>query len=49
MYHNYLDLIQTSTNLDWKQMYEIFNMGHRLEMYISPELAKEIINYKWKI
>ncbi|MDD3755040.1 MAG: AIR synthase-related protein [Bacteroidales bacterium] len=36
-------LIQTSTNLDWKQMYEIFNMGHRLEMYISPELAKEII------
>ena len=28
---------------DWAEMYKVFNMGHRLEVYLSPEHAEEVI------
>lgn len=36
-------LIQEESNTDWKEMYKVFNMGHRMEVYVSPELAESII------
>jgi phosphoribosylformylglycinamidine cyclo-ligase len=35
--------IQKESNTDWKEMYKVFNMGHRMEIYVSPELADKII------
>ncbi len=35
--------IQKESNTDWSEMYKVFNMGHRLEVYIAPEYAQEII------
>ncbi len=37
-------LIQEQSGTDWKEMYKVFNMGHRMEIYISPEYAQEIID-----
>lgn len=37
------NLIQQESKTDWKEMYRVFNMGHRMEIYISPEHADEII------
>ncbi len=36
-------LIQEQSGTDWKEMYQVFNCGHRLEIYLNPELAKEVI------
>ena len=36
-------LIQEESGTDWKEMYKVFNMGHRMEIYVSPEIAKSII------
>jgi phosphoribosylformylglycinamidine cyclo-ligase len=36
-------LIQTESNTDWKEMYKVFNMGHRMEIYVPENLAQEII------
>lgn len=36
-------IIKEESNTDWKEMYQVFNMGHRMEIYISPEDAEEII------
>ena len=36
-------LIQEQSNTDWKEMYQVFNCGHRMEIYVCPEVAKEII------
>jgi len=36
-------LIQSESKTDWKEMYQVFNMGHRLELYVSPEIAEDII------
>ncbi len=36
-------LIQEQSGTDWKEMYKVFNMGHRFEIYTTPETAKEII------
>jgi phosphoribosylformylglycinamidine cyclo-ligase len=36
-------LIQEESSTDWKEMYKVFNMGHRMEIYVSPELADSII------
>lgn len=36
--------IQSQSGTDWKEMYEVFNMGHRMEVYVpNEEIAKEII------
>ncbi len=37
-------LIQENSGTDWKEMYQVFNMGHRMELYVSPEIAEEIIS-----
>lgn len=36
-------LIQEQSKTDWKEMYQVFNCGHRMELYISPEIANHII------
>lgn len=36
-------LIQEQSKTDWKEMYQVFNCGHRMEIYVSPELAEDII------
>lgn len=36
-------LIQEESGTDWKEMYKVFNMGHRMEIYVSPEVADSII------
>ena len=35
--------IKEQSNTDWAEMYKVFNMGHRLEVYLSPEHAEEVI------
>ncbi|MFD1631997.1 AIR synthase related protein [Pseudopedobacter beijingensis] len=37
-------LIQEQSQTDWKEMYKVFNMGHRMELYVNPEIAQDIIN-----
>ena len=36
-------LIQEQSKTDWKEMYQVFNCGHRMELYVSPETANDII------
>ena len=36
-------LIQEQSNTDWKEMYQVFNCGHRMELYVSQDIANEII------
>ena len=36
-------LIQEQSGTDWKEMYKVFNMGHRMELYVPEEIAKDII------
>lgn len=36
-------LIQQESKTDWKEMYQVFNMGHRMELYVSPIIANQII------
>ena len=37
-------LIHEQSHTDYKEMYKVFNMGHRLEIYLPKELAQEVIN-----
>ena len=37
------EAIQRMSGADWKEMYKVFNMGHRLEFYVPPARAREII------
>ncbi len=37
-------LIQEESKTDWKEMYQVFNMGHRMELYVDENIADEIIN-----
>lgn len=36
-------LIQEQSQTGWKEMYQVFNCGHRMELYVTPEIAAEII------
>ena len=36
--------IKEQSNTDWSEMYKVFNMGHRLEVYVSPEDADDVIS-----
>ena len=36
-------LIQEQSNTDWKEMYQVFNCGHRMEIYVPKEIANDII------
>ena len=37
-------LIQEQSGTDWKEMYKVFNCGHRLEFYVSETIANDIID-----
>ena len=37
-------IIQEESQTDWAEMYKVFNMGHRLEVYVSPEHAQAVID-----
>jgi len=37
------NIIQKESETEWKEMYKVFNMGHRLEIYIQPQYAQHII------
>lgn len=37
-------LIQEESGTDWKEMYKVFNMGHRMEIYIDEMYANDIIS-----
>lgn len=36
--------IQEQSGTEWSEMYKVFNMGHRLEVYIKPEYAQQVID-----
>ena len=36
-------LIREQSGTDWKEMYKVFNMGHRMEIYLSAEDAQQVI------
>lgn len=38
------DLIQKQSGTAWDEMYKVFNMGHRMEVYLSPEHAQQVID-----
>ncbi|HEY2583742.1 MAG TPA: AIR synthase related protein [Mucilaginibacter sp.] len=37
-------LIQEESKTSWHEMYKVFNMGHRMELYVPEEIAGELIN-----
>ncbi len=37
-------IIQEQSGTDWAEMYKVFNMGHRLEVYVAPEDAGKVIS-----
>lgn len=37
-------LIQAQSGTSWKEMYKVFNMGHRLEIYLKAEFAQQVID-----
>ena len=41
-------IIQEQSGTDWKEMYKVFNMGHRMEIYVAPEHAETIIGISRK-
>ena len=36
-------LIKEQSGTDWREMYQVFNMGHRMEIYVQPEMAERVI------
>ncbi len=36
-------MIQEQSNTDWREMYQVFNCGHRMELYVPEEIAQDII------
>ncbi len=36
-------IIKEQSGTDWQEMYKVFNMGHRMEIYVSPEIADKVI------
>ena len=37
-------LIQEESGTSWKEMYKVFNMGHRMEIYVSEDIALDFIH-----
>ena len=37
-------MIQKESSTDWNEMYKVFNMGHRMEIYVNEDIASDIIN-----
>lgn len=42
------ELIQKESDTDWKEMYKVYNMGHRFELYVPEEIAADIISISQK-
>ena len=42
------NIIKNSSSTTWKEMYQVFNMGHRMELYCDESTANEIINLSKK-
>ena len=38
------DLIQRESGTDWKEMYKVFNMGHRMEIYLPETIAQQVVD-----
>ncbi|CAH1001911.1 Phosphoribosylformylglycinamidine cyclo-ligase [Neolewinella maritima] len=38
------ELIRQESGTDWRELYQVFNMGHRLEVYLAPERAQAVID-----
>ena len=36
-------IIHDCSGTDWREMYQVFNMGHRMEIYVRPEVAEQVI------
>jgi phosphoribosylformylglycinamidine cyclo-ligase len=36
--------IHDCSQTDWREMYQVFNMGHRMEIYVRPEVARQVID-----
>ena len=36
--------IHDCSGTDWREMYQVFNMGHRMEIYVRPEIAQQVID-----
>jgi len=36
-------LIQEESKTSWQEMYKVFNMGHRMELYVPQEIAQDLI------
>lgn len=36
-------MIHEESGTDWKEMYKVFNMGHRMELYVPEDIAEELI------
>lgn len=37
------ELIQTQSGTNWEEMYKVFNMGHRMELYVTEEISADLI------
>ena len=37
------ELIHQESGTSWEEMYQVFNMGHRMELYVDPSIAEDII------
>ena len=37
------NLIKKESGTSWEEMYKVFNMGHRMELYVSSDCSKDII------
>lgn len=37
-------IIHEESGTDWKEMYKVFNMGHRMELYVPEEIANDIVS-----
>ena len=38
------EMIQSQSGTDWKEMYKVFNMGHRMEFYVPEKMAESLIS-----
>lgn len=38
------NLVQRHGQVSWKEMYQVFNMGHRMELYVAPKRAQQVID-----
>ena len=38
------EMIQRESKTDWSEMYKVFNMGHRMEIYLAPENAQRVVS-----